>query len=182
MWCGGGDSLRAIADLLRTRNIEAELVGIDGRPHMVDYAKALSCDYPEIRFECADILATDFTIDPCDILLSTQFIYRFEDRRLASFLKKNKYKISEAIIFTDLQRHWLPYAAFFLMSNLLLFNYIVKNDGLMVIKRSYIRKELEEIYQAAGFKHFKLHWKWAFRYLTVVDLSQDCSDGLSSEC
>ncbi len=169
--CGGGDSLRAMADLLRSHGIKARLLGVDGNPAMIDYATSKSTDYPEIRYQCANIMAGEFIIESCDVLCSTHFIYHFEDEALAEFLKQNRSKVSTAIIFSDLQRHWLPYILFWFISSVLPFNRILREDGLAAIRRAYIRKDLENILRMAELRNYELKWKWAFRYQTVIDMT-----------
>ena len=58
--CGGGDSLRAIAQWMRHRGISGTLQGIEGNPHTIDLASAQSRDFPEISYQQADILAPGY--------------------------------------------------------------------------------------------------------------------------
>jgi L-rhamnose mutarotase len=45
----------------------------------------------------------------------------------------------------------------------------VKNDGPISVLRSFKKKEWIAILQKAGITNYTIHWKWAFRYLIIVD-------------
>ena len=49
--CGSGDIMMLMADYCRKHNIEASFVGIDANPHIVDYAREKSVNYPEISYQ-----------------------------------------------------------------------------------------------------------------------------------
>ena len=52
--CGGGDSLKAIADWSKGKNIKIHLTGIDLKQDCIDYSKNNCKKYKEIQFRCDD--------------------------------------------------------------------------------------------------------------------------------
>ena len=132
--CGGGDNLRAIADWCSQNNRKVQLTGIDGNSHILDYAKQQGSD---IRYKQANILEAQFEIEPCDILISSHFIYRFTNDELANFIGKSTKKVSTSIIFSELKRTMIPYYLFKVFGRLLSFNSMVVQDGLKAIKSSF---------------------------------------------
>ncbi|MFT6324336.1 MAG: 2-polyprenyl-3-methyl-5-hydroxy-6-metoxy-1,4-benzoquinol methylase [Halieaceae bacterium] len=167
--CGGGDNLRAIAKWGQANNQVIELVGIDGNSHTLAYTQQ---QYPKLRITYiqADILATEFILPKCDILISSHFMYHFTDTEIVSFLKKSKNRIAIQIIFSELQRNDLAYALFKIGTVFLPFSDIVKQDGLVAIRSSFSKMELRAIMQRAGFTSYKIKWKWAFRFLISISI------------
>ena len=88
--CGGGDVALAIGQALRKKGIPFSITGIDGNEHTLAIARSVCASCPDIRFEKADILDPGFSLDACDILFSSHFMYHFREEALVSFLQKNR--------------------------------------------------------------------------------------------
>lgn len=165
--CGGGDNLRAIAKWCFQNTRRVQLTGIDGNSHILEYAKQQESSL-EINYCQADILDVEFEIEPCDILISSHFIYRFADDELVSFIQKSTKKVNSSIIFNELQRNVIPYFTFRIFGRLLFFNNMTIQDGLKAIKSSFKKKELQHILKQLTVKSYELKRKWAFRYLIII--------------
>lgn len=166
--CGGGDVLMHLAKVFRKRGIKATFTGIDFNAHSLQYAKKNAADFPEIQWLQADVLSSNFELPECDFLISSHFMYHFEDAQLIAFLQKHQSKVHTAIIISELQRSSIAYFLFQLFAPLLQFSRIAYEDGLVAIRRAFNRAELEGIMQGAGIERYELRWKWAFRYELVV--------------
>jgi len=166
--CGGGDNLRAIEKWCSENNRAVQLTGIDGNDHILDFAKQQ--DNNSFNYKQADILDAEFEIEPCDILISSHFVYRFTDIELVDFINKSSIKVRCAILFSELQRSVIPYYVFKFFGKLMPFNSMTVGDGLKAIRSSFKRKELRNILEQVQVKSFHLKWKWAFRYLVVIKL------------
>ncbi len=166
--CGGGDNLRAIATWAYKNKHTVQLIGIDGNKNILAYAQSKNTKDISIQYDQADILAPSFQLPPCDLLISSHFIYHFSDADLVSFLKKSKQQISTKIIFSELRRSKLAYVLFKIGNLFLPFSKMVKEDGLKAIRRSFSKKELDAILVGAGFERFEVKRKFAFRWLVEV--------------
>lgn len=166
--CGGGDNLRRIAKWCYDNNHKVELKGIDGNAHILDYARRKNNAF-NIAYEQADILDKSFELEPCDILISSHFIYHFTDNDLCDFLSKAKKNVTKKIVFSELSRSPLAYVLFKYLGWLMPFNQIVKKDGLKAIQRSFKRKELHDICTKSKIITYSIQWKWAFRYLISIN-------------
>jgi 2-polyprenyl-3-methyl-5-hydroxy-6-metoxy-1,4-benzoquinol methylase len=166
--CGAGDNLRAIENWCHKTKRPVELLGIDGNAHSLEYAQKQNKAGSAISFLLADILDPDFVLPNCDILISSHFMYHFSDDAIVAFLKKSKENISHKIIFSELQRSSLAYILFNATSVFLPFSKIVKEDGLIALRRAFAKKELISIVERAGFADYEIKGKWAFRFLVTV--------------
>ncbi len=168
MGCGGGDNLRKISSWINKQKREITFIGIDGNEQSLQYAKSKD---RSINYQKADILNKDFELPFCDVLMSSHFIYHFPDDELVEFLKRATKKVNTAIVFSELQRSSIAYTLFKVFGFLMPFPKMVKQDGLLAIKRSFKRKELEAILKKAGIKDYSLQWKWWFRFILVIPIS-----------
>lgn len=164
--CGHGDILRDVAKFGRKNSYKFKLIGIDANNAAIDYAKALSKDYPELSFETIDIFSEDFKKQTYDVVLCTLFLHHFKNNEIIPFLKSTVQKASIGVIVNDLHRHKLAYYLF-KMIGLFIKNKMVREDGLTSVLRAFKRNELETILTKTGV-NFSIQWKWAFRYLWVL--------------
>ena len=168
--CGGGDNLLSIAKWCDQKGFEINLIGIDGNQNILDYATQQNTSSLDIKYKKADILADDFVLPICDLLISSHFMYHFSDQQLINFLINCKASIRRKIIFSELSRSSTAYSLFKIGAPFMPFSKMVKEDGLRAIRRSFRRAELEHIFYKAELPHFNIEWKWAFRYLISVSV------------
>ena len=168
--CGGGDLALAVAKSLRQHKIECTITGIDGNANSLAYAKKKCAACTEINFIQADILSNQFSIQPCDILISSHFMYHFTADALVDFIKNNFSYISTALIFSELKRNRSAMRLFKFSSFFLPISKLAKEDGLLAIKRSFSEKEWLAILQQAGIETFSLQRVPLFRILIKINL------------
>ncbi len=165
--CGGGDVLLAIAKTMRAQGIPAQLLGIEGNPHSVAYARQRAGDLPELRFETQDILGDAFVMPECDIAVSSHFLYHFSDQRLGAFLEANRACVHRGWVISELHRSAVSYQLFRLIGPLLGLRPITRADGLLAIRRAFRRDDLEAILRPTHMQH-AIRWIWSFRYLITL--------------
>lgn len=163
--CGGGDNLTKIAKWLNSKNKTVKLIGIDGNQNSLGYAKSKSKF--DIEFLQADILDKNFELPECDLLISSHFIYHFDDESLISFLQDLKAKVKKAMIFSELRRSMIARILFYPLS--LFFSKMVRNDGVKAIRRSFTKIELIELITKVGFKNYTVKNRLIFRLLAVIE-------------
>lgn len=166
--CGGGDLLLSLARLLRTQGIEADLLGIEGNPHSVEYAQQQAADFPEVRFETGDILHENFACPVCDVVVSSHFLYHFSDQQLKTFLEKNQNRVRIGWVISELHRSAIAYQFFRVMGPLLGLQALTRADGLLAIRRAFRREELESIFRQMMLHRYSIRWIWSFRYLITL--------------
>jgi len=166
--CGGGDNLRSIAAWSAKNNYQVDLIGIDGNPNILTYATAKNTNQIQIEYLQADILSASFELPDCDILISSHFMYHFSDKALVHFLQQAKQKVTHKIIFSELHRSKFAYLLFRVGAVFLPFSKMIKQDGLLAIRRSFTKKELVSILQQTAIPRYQIQWKWAFRLLITI--------------
>lgn len=168
--CGGGDTIYKIYKRLNKEGIKASVLGIDGNPQSIAYANSKYAHKGTITFQTADILNDSFIIPKCDIIISSHFIYHFQDIELVDFIKKTQKKGIKHLIFSELKRSKTAYFLFKLSSFILPLSSMAKTDGLTAIKRAFTVTELQSIIKKSEVKHYHVDKKFWFRTLTKIDL------------
>ena len=175
--CGGGDNLRRIGEWCSNNNFEVTLIGIDGNANILKYA-AEKKNNLGIEYIQLDILDKSFELPPCNILISSHFMYHFSDDELVTFLKNIKPKVSTQVIFSELERNLMAYILFRLGSWLMPFTKMVKQDGLKAIERAFTKDELKSIFRNAEIDSYSIKRKWAFRFLVKIEFSKELNMSL----
>ena len=165
--CGGGDLALAVAKSLQKQKIEFTITGIDGNANTITYAQKKCAAFSEINFLQADILSNQFSIQPCDIFISSHFMYHFPGDDLVNFLKNNLSAVSTAFIFSELKRNSFAMRLFKFSRFLLPISKLAKEDGLLAIERSFSDKEWLAILQQADIVKYRLQSEPLFRILVT---------------
>ena len=164
--CGHGDILRLVADFGRKKGFNFKLIGVDANQDAIDYANELSVNYPEVSFRNEDIFSEAFQESECDIVLATLFLHHFNEEEIHALLSSLSNKASIGIVVNDLQRSEIAYGLFKLLG-IVISNYMIKQDGLTSILRSFKREDLVQISKELNLKS-QIRWKWAFRYQWLI--------------
>jgi len=168
MGCGDGHILRKISETFINQGVEMNLVGIDLSEDIIEIAKEASKRYKNITFIKGDILELD-SAQGCDILLCTLTMHHFSEKDILRFAKTFSQLASLGVIVNDLQRSRLSYILFKFFSLFFMRSQMAKEDGLTSIRRGFRKLELNGIaVKLKGLQH-RIQWKWAFRYVWVME-------------
>ena len=164
--CGHGDILRLIAQWGRRHNFKLKLIGIDANTYAIAYANELSSEFPELHFKVSDVFSEDFEKLNCDIILSTLFLHHFKDEDIVQLLNTFSKNANLGIVVNDLQRSRTAYFLFQCLG-LVISNHMIKQDGLISIKRAFKKNELIKFSEQLNL-NYNIRWQWAFRYQWVI--------------
>ncbi|MFA6301514.1 MAG: methyltransferase domain-containing protein [Legionella sp.] len=103
-----------------------------------------------------------------DIVLVTLVCHHLDDEELIVFLQTAHKAARKAVIINDLHRHRLAYWLYGLVSPILFGNRLITHDGLLSIKKSFTRKELQSVLQQAQINNYKIKWRFPFRWSVLI--------------
>jgi len=162
--CGGGDSLRVIAQWARKRDIKLNLVGVDATASAIEYARKRSTGYPEISYIHKDVMSPDLQKAQFDVVISSLFTHHFPEKEWIALVKKMADCASQYVVINDLHRHWFAYHSIGILTRWFSHSEMVKHDSMLSVLRSFKRQELHEMLEEAGFNNYTIKWMWAFRW------------------
>lgn len=165
--CGGGDNLKALNRWCRQQQIEAEFIGVDINPECIAAARSAAGQLP-VNWICSDYRQLVFENRP-DILFSSLFCHHFSSSELVDQLQWLQKNARIGFFINDLHRHPLAYYSIRTLTRLFSRSYLVKNDAPLSVLRGFQKKEWQDLLEQAGINNFSIRWKWAFRWLLVVN-------------
>lgn len=167
--CGGGDSLRAIANWARRKGLKLDLIGIDATKSALDYARERSSGYPEIRYIQADVMSDDIVRHQFDIVISSLFTHHFPDESWIGLVRKMADSATYRVIINDLHRHWFAYYSIGVLTSILSKSEMIKHDSKVSVLRSFKKQELQNLLDSSFLHDYHIKWKWAFRWQVVIN-------------
>lgn len=164
--CGNGDMLRRVSRLGDKLGYQFKLIGIDANYDSIQYARLLSLGYANISYLEMNIFSDEFKEMEFDIALSTLFLHHLSNEEIMDKLNQLKDQSRLGIVVNDLHRSKLAYFLFNIVS-FFINNKIIRNDGLVSIRRAFKKKELERFADQLQIQS-DISWKWAFRYQWIM--------------
>jgi 2-polyprenyl-3-methyl-5-hydroxy-6-metoxy-1,4-benzoquinol methylase len=168
MGCGDGGMLRHLALRFRKLNIPVEFLGLDLSEDAIALARQKSEDFPEIRYESADILDYQGKTSPHDFVLCTLTLHHFTDTEIPGVIRGCLNLCQGAVIINDLQRSKTAYYLFKIFSAIFIRSAVASNDGLVSIRKAFRKNELLEVSKRFPNWEHSIKWNWAFRYVWVI--------------
>lgn len=166
--CGSGDGLRALARWARKQRLPLELLGVERNARVLDLARRLSADYPEITYHQLDVFSEAFMALRPRVVVASLFCHHFDTRTVEDWLTQLMGRTGVAVVINDLQRHWAAGYAFEQLCRLLRLSDMTKHDGAVSVRRGFRAPELRALLESVSPSHHALQWRWAFRYQGVV--------------
>ncbi|MFN7313736.1 MAG: methyltransferase domain-containing protein [Bacteroidota bacterium] len=161
--CGGGDTLKVMADWGRKNNIQLKLVGVDLKQDCIEYASAFCADYPEITFERCDY--RDLNQRETDIVVTSLFCHHLHEDEIIQLIGWSKEHAKMGMVINDLHRHPFAYYSIALLTSFFSKSYLVKHDAKLSVLRGFSLADWKKI--TSTFKA-EIKWCWAFRWLVMI--------------
>ena len=161
--CGGGDNLRAIQKRYSTKPFR--YTGIDMKKECVEYAAQQYPDLPA-KWIANDYKKVMLPKKP-DVIFSSLFCHHFTDVELVSMLDWMRNNSEKGFFINDLQRSPIAYYLIKWITRIFSGSYLVQHDACISVARSFTKKDWQVLLAQAGIAHYRIQWKWAFRYLII---------------
>jgi ubiquinone/menaquinone biosynthesis C-methylase UbiE len=150
---GSGELLKEIAEFARRSGGKAHLAGLDLNEISAQSIKNESHENAEISAVRGNALKLPFADGAFDYAICSLFTHHLTDEQIPRVLSEMSRIASRGIVVIDLERSamaWFLYRLFCLAFRI---SPLVKEDGLLSIRKGFRVNELEEIGNAAGLKN-----------------------------
>lgn len=168
--CGGGDNLAFIHAWAQKKGILVNCIGIDINSDCIAVARE---QFPPAVYLVGDYRNVVLDVQP-DVVFSALFCHHFSDNELLDQVQWMKLNSRLGFFINDLHRHPLAYYAIKYLTAIFSSSRLVRNDAPVSVQRGFVRSEWENIFRVAGFRHVRIQWKWAFRWLVIVVKKENC--------
>lgn len=162
--CGGGDIIRLLDRLCKQDGFQAEFTGIDPDTRSIEFLATQ--EWPKnIQFmpvHSGDLVQQNHRFD---MVISNHLIHHLTDASLRSVCRDARHLADSKILFSDIERSDLGYLSFRIIAPLLFRNSYIVRDGLISIKKSYRKEELQNALPGRWI----VQQKFPFRLLAIYD-------------
>ncbi len=169
--CGGGHFTMALGGHFS----EAQILGVDISTQAIAFANSTLAQtaLKNVKFEVSVTPELSFLPDSFDVVISTLVCHHLSDVSLIEFMRRAYQVAKKYVIINDLHRHPLAYRGFDLISSLFFRNRLIRHDGLLSIKRSFIKQEWIDYLTAAQIplRKCSIRWHWPFRWILCIESS-----------
>jgi ubiquinone/menaquinone biosynthesis C-methylase UbiE len=148
---GSGEILTEIARFARRRDSRAFLVGLDLNEMAVASIAAERERYGEISSVRGDALKLPFADGAFDFAICSLFTHHFTDDGVVEIMREMKRVSRRGIYVIDLHREPGAYRMYKLFCAVFRVSKLVRDDGLLSIKKSFQPEELKALAETAGF-------------------------------
>lgn len=151
---GAGDSRLAghLQVELRKRRVQADFTVLDRRlSHLLNGHHSLTVR----RAVVADVFALPFAEGSFNVVMCNLLFHHFSGQRAEQLLSRLAAIASEAVLISDVERHWLPYR-FLRHFPWLARSPMTRHDGPASVRQAYTCDELAALARAAGFSGFEV--------------------------
>jgi 2-polyprenyl-3-methyl-5-hydroxy-6-metoxy-1,4-benzoquinol methylase len=159
--CGSGSQLLEINKWAANNKYELELIGLDNNEEAIRSAKKNE-KKGGIQFLHGDALDPDFDYGIYDVVVCNLFLHHLNNQQIAQIMHRWN-KCGATVLINDLQRSVLAVFLFKLFSAFTMAPKMAKHDGVLSIKKGFLKNELTALAMDAGFINFQIKWLWAFR-------------------
>jgi ubiquinone/menaquinone biosynthesis C-methylase UbiE len=150
---GSGEILKEIALFARRRKTKAFLVGLDlnelSAQSVAEEGKAFS----EINSVRGDALRLPFADGAFDFAICSLFTHHFTDDGVIDVMREMDRVASRGVYIIDLHREQGAYRMYKLFCAVFRISKLVRDDGLLSIKKGFQPDELSQLAKRAGFTH-----------------------------
>ncbi len=165
--CGGGDTLNAIDQKLKSWGIDAQLIGLDANPAILDYARN-NCKEIQAEFYLSNAMDPFPDGIKADIALFSLFFHHFKEEDIKKIIENTINSGVRVLIINDLHRHFLAYYSIKFLTIFFSKSRLVKHDAPLSVRRGFIREEWKEILNELDLEAYSVSWKWAFRWKVMI--------------
>jgi SAM-dependent methyltransferase len=152
--CGSGELLRMIAEFGTRSDRKARLVGIDLNPISSATTQSESREFPQISSVRGDAFQLPFADGSFDYSIASLFLHHLTNAQIPFVLKEMSRVARRGLFVIDLHRDRVPYVLYKLFCFAFRISPLVREDGLLSIKKGFREGELEKLAAGLGIQDF----------------------------
>lgn len=150
---GSGELLRAISRFANLQNKQAKLYGLELNARSARAIREESRNYAEIEAVRGDAFHLPFADDCFDYAICSLFTHHFTDENVVRILREMSRVARRRIFVIDLHRRRAAYFFYQIFCRAFRISPLVREDGSLSIRRSFLPDELERLGRAANLEN-----------------------------
>lgn len=147
---GGGDFALWLTARCRRKGLRLKAICVDNDPRAVRFERVACRGHDDITVIEASAFSIDAIEGPIDYLFTNHFLHHIPTEEIPCLLKKFHDRVSVGFLVNDLARSPWAYAGFTLFCFLFFRSSLSHHDGLLSIRKGFIKKDLVELVSRAS--------------------------------
>jgi SAM-dependent methyltransferase len=161
---GAADVPRAIAAWARERQLPVTITAVDRNPEVLQIAKELCRDWPEIQLIQHDLRSLPYAPGSFDLVLCSLALHHFDSVDAIMILQQIKKMARIGYIVSDLRRNWFAIGAMELLLFAMFRSRVFRHDARQSCRAAFTVRELWALAEQAGLDNYHIHrHHWFFR-------------------
>jgi 2-polyprenyl-3-methyl-5-hydroxy-6-metoxy-1,4-benzoquinol methylase len=103
-----------------------------------------------------------------DVILANMVCHHLTNEEIVEFFKQALKISRHQVIINDLHRNPIAYWFYKIFSPIIFRDKLITHDGLISIKRSFVRKDFIKLLKRAEVLHYKIEWCFPFRWRVII--------------
>lgn len=170
--CGRAEAARRHVEWARARSIDLRVTVVDRDADVIAHARRGCQDYPEIRIVRGDALELPFRPGTFDYVSASMLLHYFGTEEAVGIVRSWAALAGQAVIVSDVRRHWFPCAAISLLSRLSR-SPLFGQGSRRTVLRGFTPAELGGVARAAALGRPRLSRHFPFRLALVGFVKAD---------
>lgn len=164
--CGSGDVLLRLAQRLKKKYQNVELLGIDMSPFAIAQAQSLAVQrrIQNVDFRVGEVLKDPLPTD-CDIIISSLFLHHLETEKVQLLLQEAAQAARLGVVISDLKRTKIGWLLAWIVARVITLSPIVRYDGPISVQGAFSTSEIREIAERAGMGEAYVRDCWPQRWM-----------------
>lgn len=166
--CGAGLFILHLGRRFPKMTFHGVDISTDAIAMAIDEKSKFNSDTQHVSFELLSQPVLHYPENSMDVILANMVCHHMSDEEMLLFLQQATKIAKVEIIINDLHRHAIAYWFYYLFSPILFKDKIITHDGLISIRRGFIRKELKALLDQANIQHYQIKWCFPFRWRVII--------------
>jgi len=166
---GSADLPRVFVEECRSYKIKVDLLAIDRNRVMLETARTLSRDYPEIQFQEADALQLPFEENSFDLVMCNLALHHFSVENAITILQSLGRIAKHRLIVNDLHRGRMLCFGCETLLPLVCHNSMTRYDAALSARRAFTWDEMQRMAYHAGFPTIAIRHYFFGRQALIID-------------
>lgn len=166
--CGAGLFILHLSRLFPNMKFHGVDISAEAIAMALDEKYKFSTDTKNVTFEQLPQPELSYNESSVDVILANMVCHHMSDQEFILFLQQAEHVVKNQIIINDLHRHTIAYCFYYIFSPIIFRDRLITHDGLISIKRGFIRKELKALLDQANIRHYQIKWCFPFRWRVII--------------
>ncbi len=163
---GSGDINQRILKWADKQGIKMKVILADVTDEARVEAEHLFRNDSRVQFIQQDLF--NLAVQQADIVTASQFVHHFPTEELPSIVEKMLAVSRIGVVINDIHRHWIPWAAVWLVTHFISRNNYIRHDGPLSVAKGFRRSDFRYLAKRLRGVSIIYSWRPLFRYAVIV--------------